>query len=91
MITPLNTLRRCDGAIRRDVLRLGCLTVLGLTAGSWSRLHADAPAARPGLARACILVWLDGGASHLESFDPKPDAPGGGAVRSGPSPLRWQG
>ena len=23
----------------------------------------------------CILVWLDGGPSHYETFDPKPDAP----------------
>ena len=26
-------------------------------------------------AKSCILVWLDGGPSHLETFDPKPDAP----------------
>ena len=26
-------------------------------------------------AKACILIWLDGGPSHLETFDPKPDAP----------------
>ena len=26
-------------------------------------------------AKSCILIWLDGGPSHLESFDPKPDAP----------------
>jgi len=26
-------------------------------------------------ARSCILIWLDGGPSHLETFDPKPDAP----------------
>jgi uncharacterized protein (DUF1501 family) len=26
-------------------------------------------------ARQCILIWLDGGPSHLEMFDPKPDQP----------------
>ncbi|MHC4830017.1 MAG: DUF1501 domain-containing protein, partial [Planctomycetota bacterium] len=26
-------------------------------------------------ARSCILIWLDGGPSHLDTFDPKPDAP----------------
>ena len=26
-------------------------------------------------AKSCILIWLDGGPSHLETFDPKPDAP----------------
>ena len=25
--------------------------------------------------KSCILIWLDGGPSHLETFDPKPDAP----------------
>lgn len=28
-----------------------------------------------GQAKSCILLWLDGGPSHLETFDPKPDAP----------------
>ena len=32
-------------------------------------LHATSPAAK-----ACILIWLDGGPSHLETFDPKPEA-----------------
>ncbi|QDU92579.1 DUF1501 domain-containing protein [Lignipirellula cremea] len=31
--------------------------------------------ASPGKARRCVLVWLDGGPSHLETFDPKPKAP----------------
>ena len=26
-------------------------------------------------ASRCILIWLDGGPSHLDTFDPKPDAP----------------
>ena len=26
-------------------------------------------------AKSCILIWLDGGPSHLETFDPKPEAP----------------
>jgi hypothetical protein len=75
MNISINSLRRCDGVVRRDVLRLGCLTALGLTAVSWSRLRAETPSPRPGRARACILLWLDGGPSHLETFDPKPDAP----------------
>jgi hypothetical protein len=75
MIRTANPLRRCDGVLRRDVLRVGGLSALGLTTGSWSRLRADGPSSRPGRARACILVCLDGGPSHLETFDPKPDAP----------------
>ena len=57
---------------RRDVLRFGTLTALGLGVSDLFRLRAAAAAPR---ARACILVWLDGGPSHLETFDPKPDVP----------------
>ena len=79
----LNSWRRCDGVTRRDLLRVGGLTALGLGLGDFFRLRqamaADKPAGQssPGTARAksCILIWLDGGPSHLESFDPKPDAP----------------
>lgn len=74
MPTTQHPLRRCDGVTRRDVVRLGALTALGLTAGSWTTLRAS-PGASPAKARGCILVWLDGGPSHIETFDPKPDAP----------------
>ena len=30
------------------------------------------PAAK---AKSCILIWMDGGPTHYETFDPKPDAP----------------
>ena len=32
----------------------------------------NAPAAQ---AKACILIWMDGGPTHYETFDPKPEAP----------------
>jgi Protein of unknown function (DUF1501) len=54
---------------RRDCLRIGSLTALGLTLGEL-RLRAAEPKAK-----SCILLWLDGGPSHLETFDLKPDAP----------------
>ncbi len=68
---------RCDGISRRGLLRVGGLSALGLGLGDYFRLQRlcgaeNAPAAK---AKACILVWLDGGASHLETFDPKPEAP----------------
>jgi len=46
------------------------LTALGLSLPALTRA-ADGT----GRAKSCILVWLDGGPSHLETFDPKPDAP----------------
>ena len=60
---------------RRELLRaglagFGALSLPGL-------LRARAEAGRPAAAEqtAVILVWLRGGASHLETYDPKPDAP----------------
>jgi hypothetical protein len=59
---------------RRDVLRLGGLTALGLGLPDLFRSRASA-ASRPAKAKSCILLWLDGGPSHLETFDLKPDVP----------------
>src|SRR4249920_1276611 len=57
---------------RRDMLRIGSLTALGLTLSDRIRLPA---AEKPSKVKSCILLWLDGGPSHLETFDLKPDAP----------------
>jgi hypothetical protein len=70
---------RCDGVTRREFLRLGSLAPLGLGCADLLRLQAQAietgtaPTRKP--ASACILLWLDGGPSHIDTFDPKPDAP----------------
>ncbi len=72
----MNMNQRCDGISRRDIIRIGGLSSLGLGLGDFFRLQAragdNAPRAK---AKSCILVWLDGGPSHLEMFDPKPTAP----------------
>ena len=59
---------------RRAVLRAGSVFGLGLM--DWFRL-SDRIAAQdtPAVAKSCVLVWLDGGPSHLETLDPKSDAP----------------
>ncbi len=67
------TRTNCEGVTRRDCLRLGLGTLLGGGLVNVLRLRAaDAPEKS---ANACILIWLDGGPSHYETFDPKPDAP----------------
>src|SRR5687768_7855559 len=75
----ITTPSRCDGMTRRDLLHLGVVSCLGLSLADVLRLRSKhAAGAGPGpQARAvsCILVWLDGGPSHLDTFDPKPDAP----------------
>jgi hypothetical protein len=65
--------RRVGGGVsRRDFLRLGGLSVLGL---SVAEQRARAEASGKGL-RRCIFVLMTGGPSHFETFDPKPGAPG---------------
>src|SRR5262245_46832719 len=59
---------------RRDVLRVGGLAFAGLTLADVLKLQAAAP---PHTARgkSVIMIWLRGGASHIDSYDMKPDAP----------------
>jgi hypothetical protein len=72
--------RLCDGWTRREMLRAGGLSLFGLGLADFLRL-ADAQASPPqrprsfGRARSCILLYLYGSPSQLETFDPKPDAP----------------
>ncbi|HIF32177.1 MAG TPA: DUF1501 domain-containing protein [Planctomycetaceae bacterium] len=59
---------------RRELLRAGLTGFTGLTLSQLYRERARAArSAAP--QTAVILIWLRGGASHLETFDPKPDAP----------------
>lgn len=61
---------------RRDCLRLGCGALAGGSIANLLRLRAEAAHAVSGKRPAsCILIWMDGGPSHMETFDPKPDAP----------------
>ncbi|HEY7428390.1 MAG TPA: DUF1501 domain-containing protein [Gemmataceae bacterium] len=66
---------RCDGVSRRDFLRVGALGGLSLTLPGLLRSQAQARTKRGARARSVILVYLGGGLSHHDSFDPKPDAP----------------
>ena len=62
------------GAIgRREFLRVGMAGLGGLGLADLLRLQDRAPAAgRPRRDTACILVWLDCGPSHLDTYDLKP-------------------
>lgn len=69
----------CDGLTRRDLLHVGALSPLGLSLAGWSRATASertTPAANGfGSAKRCILLYLWGSPSQIDTFDPKPDAP----------------
>jgi len=70
--------RNCAGFTRRDTLKLGLGGFVGANLAellNWSNQNARAAGLGVRRPTSCILVWLDGGPSHYESFDPKPLAP----------------
>jgi hypothetical protein len=71
--------RNCAGVSRRDCLQLGVGALLGGTfveALKWQSIaRADSPSNIAPKAKSCILIWMDGGPTHFETFDPKPKAP----------------
>ena len=74
--------RNCAGVSRRNCLKLGLSAALGsgLTDLLRWRAAASESAGIPARARSCILIWQDGGPTHYETFDPKPEAPSEVAV-----------
>src|SRR3954447_23815796 len=73
--------RLCDGASRRDVLRVGGAGLLGLSLPGMLRAGTTG---RP-RAKSVILFFLEGGPAHQDLWDMKPDAPEG--VRSEFKPI----
>lgn len=73
----LNPRRNCDGINRRDSLRLGLGALMGGGLVNALRLQGLAKEVNTPTkqAKSCILIWLDGGPTHYETFDPKPNAP----------------
>src|SRR5215210_3546949 len=71
----------CDGVSRRELLRVGGAGLLGISLANLLQLEAlGAPAGaglRPGFktAKNFIFIFLQGGPSHLDIWDPKPEAP----------------
>ncbi len=84
---PGQSARLCDGPSRREFLRVGGASLLGLSLPQVLRLQgrlsaaegtsAQPPKTMPGFGRAknVILLFLQGGPSHIDLWDPKPDAP----------------
>ncbi len=66
----------CDGISRRNALRLGGTGLFGgLALPSLLQMQAEAATARPAKAKACIFFMLEGGPSHIDMWDLKPEAP----------------
>lgn len=66
--------RKCNGLSRRSFLQVGTVSMLGLSLAEAleSRAAATGRSAAP---MNCILLWLDGGISTIDTLDMKPQAP----------------
>lgn len=68
--------RACDGRTRRDFLKAGALGMGGLMLPDLLRARASAAAdGRPTRNTSVVWLWLGGGPTHVETFDPKMSAP----------------
>ena len=68
--------RYCDGLSRRSFMKVGVLGLSGLALPTLLQHRALARKAGRSLRdTAVILLWLDGGPTHMDTYDPKPDAP----------------
>ena len=68
--------RPCSGPLsRRGFMRVGLSGFAGLSLPGLLKLRADESNTKPNRAKtAVILVWMRGGCSHLDTYDPKPDS-----------------
>src|SRR5713226_8828924 len=66
----------CDGASRRDFLKVGALGASGLLLPDLLRLRAAAAESGKSTKNTSVVwLWLGGGPTHVETFDPKMSAP----------------
>src|SRR5260370_2672957 len=61
-----------NGLSRRDFMRLSAAGVGGAALSGWLNVLAARAAESGAKHKACILLWMDGGPSHKDTFDMKP-------------------
>jgi hypothetical protein len=66
---------------RREWLKLSAAGVVGYSLSGWLERLADAAAAHPARKRSCILLWMNGGPSQMDTFDLKPGHANGGSFK----------
>jgi hypothetical protein len=66
---------------RRDWLRLSAAGVMASSMSGWLEALASDAAANPLRKRACILLWMNGGPSQMDTFDLKPGHTNGGPFK----------
>ncbi|MEI7685886.1 MAG: DUF1501 domain-containing protein [Planctomycetota bacterium] len=74
-ISQNRRVRTCQGMHRRDFLRIGSLGLGGLTLGQLLKVQGSEAGRRAIKDKAVVLLFLQGGPSQIETFDPKMTAP----------------
>src|SRR5688572_1233702 len=81
LVIPGRAGRNCDGPTRRELLRAGSIGIAGLNLAqffAWQKTAVANPkfegARGFGSAKSVIFIFLQGGPSHIDSWDPQPDA-----------------
>ena len=66
---------------RRDALKLAAAGVSSLSLSGWFNVLARGAAGQNTRTKSCILLWMDGGPSHKDTFDLKPDGKDAGPFK----------
>ncbi len=69
------------GLSRRQMLRLASVGAVGASVSGWLGNLAAVAAGDPKRRKSCILLWMSGGPSQIDTFDPKPDHKNGGPFK----------
>jgi hypothetical protein len=77
----MNITNTISGLSRRTFLKLSAAGVSALSLSGWLNVLASRAAESGAKHKACILLWLDGGPSHKDTFDLKPDSEGAGEFK----------
>ncbi len=77
----MSIINRFENFSRRDLLRIATASLGGVSCSGWlPRLAQASEGKRP--PKACILLWMSGGPSQLETLDPKPGNKNGGPTKA---------
>src|SRR2546423_7169276 len=67
---------------RRELLKLSAAGVLGVSMSGWLDVLAARAAETRAQHKRCVVLWMDGGPSHKDTFDLKPGTANGGPYRA---------
>jgi uncharacterized protein (DUF1501 family) len=74
-------IRHVPPVSRRQMMRLAAAGVLGASASGWIETLAAVAAGHPHRRKSCVLLWMSGGPSQTDTFDPKPGHPNSGPFK----------